>query len=465
MWLILLLAMPSTLVSPLLTGAVSWIPNFESGNPTSIINITTAGQGKRWNQYNMYANNRFYEVLGAFGLSAIATTKSYSPNSTSIFRRRIPSISGTAINSTLAKATIPYFDIESLDWVMSVDQLGDDTALLQAVIGDPNYPALNISNSRNPFNHGTDSGRLTLVNEVPWVPAPYLNDSVHTFVYPNATLQRASKWVIVATHFRESCASGPTYFGESSEFYHYDGAGGCFLFARINYTAGVLTCTNCPIVLDSIVEADSSTSNSTSPWTAEPDAMVEQAIALMPEVLFYMKIGNSSNIPLWHNLDGYTRGMLSVAYQASWNSLTTDFQANDTTTVLSPQYPVLVASITRWRVLLWLLLNASLTVSGVILAVLQISCQAKTIQNPPLSALMIDTSAVLQEDRNGLCNAAYADKRDAHLRLRLVVPGRTAETYGHPFLKVEGEAADEVLLDQLLAYGSEEGPVRWTSRD
>ena len=465
MWLILLLAMPSTLVSPLLTGAVSWIPNFESGNPTSIINITTAGQGERWRQYNMYANNRFYEVLGAFGLSSIATTKSYSPNSTSIFRRRIPSISGTAINSTLAKATIPYFDIESLDWVMSVDQLGDDTALLQAVIGDPHYPALNISNSRNPFNHGTDSGRLTLVNEVPWVPAPYLNDSVDTFVYPNATLQHASKWVIVATHFRESCASGPTYFGESSEFYHYDGAGGCFLFARINYTAGVLTCTNCPIVLDSIVEADSSTSNSTSPWTAEPDAMVEQAIALMPEVLFYMKIGNTSNIPLWHNLDGYTRGMLSVAYQASWNSLTTDFQANDTTTVLSPQYPVLVASITRWRVLLWLLLNASLTVSGVILAVLQISCQAKTIQNPPLSALMIDTSAVLQEDRNGLCNAAYADKRDAHLRLRLVVPGRTAETYGHPFLKVEGEAADEVLLDQLLAYGSEERPVRWTSRD
>jgi hypothetical protein len=78
---------------------------------------------------------------------------------------------------------------------------------------------------------------------------------------------------------------------------------------------------------------------------------------------------------------------------------------------------------------------------------------------------MIDTSAVLQEDRNGLCNAAHADKRDAHLRLRLVVPGRTAETYGHPFLKVEGEAADEVLLDQLLAYGSEERPVRWTSRD
>ena len=32
MWLILLLATPSTLVSPLLTGAVSWIPNFEFEN-------------------------------------------------------------------------------------------------------------------------------------------------------------------------------------------------------------------------------------------------------------------------------------------------------------------------------------------------------------------------------------------------------------------------------------------------
>jgi len=223
----------------------------------------------------------------------------------------------------------------------------------------------------------------------------------------------------------------------------------------------VLTCTNCPIVLDSVVEADSSTSNPISTWTAEPDTMVEQAIALMPEVLFYMKIGNSSNIPLWHNLDGYTRGMLTVAYQASWNALITDFQANDTTTVLSPQYPVLVASITRWRILVWLLLNVSLTVSGVILSVLQRSCQAKTIQNPPLTALMIDTSAVLREDRNGLCNTVDVDKRDANLRLRLVVPGRTAGTYRHPFLQVEGQAANEVQLDQLIAYGSEEGLVRY----
>jgi hypothetical protein len=83
----------------------------------------------------------------------------------------------------------------------------------------------------------------------------------------------------------------------------------------------------------------------------------------MPEVLFYMKIGNSFKIPLWLDLDSYTRGMLPGAYQASWDALTNDLYANDTTTILSPQYPVLVASITRWRVLLWLLLNASLTVS------------------------------------------------------------------------------------------------------
>jgi hypothetical protein len=54
----------------------------------------------------------------------------------------------------------------------------------------PNYPALNVSNAWNPFNYGKDSGRLTLVNEVPWVPAPYPNDLVDTFAYPNATLQR-----------------------------------------------------------------------------------------------------------------------------------------------------------------------------------------------------------------------------------------------------------------------------------
>jgi hypothetical protein len=95
------------------------------------------------------------------------------------------------------------------------------------------------------------------------------------------------------------------------------------------------------------------------------------------------------------------------------------------------------------------------------------SYQAKTIQDPPLSDLMIDTSEVLREDRNGLCSAVDAGKRDANLRLRLVVPGRTEGTYQHPFLQVEGEAANEVLLNQLpaLAYGSKGRLVRCESRD
>lgn len=52
--------------------------------------------------------------------------------------------------------------------VSDFDQLSStDIDLLQTVIGDPNYPALNVSEAWNPFNYGTDSGSLALVKEFP----------------------------------------------------------------------------------------------------------------------------------------------------------------------------------------------------------------------------------------------------------------------------------------------------------
>ena len=194
--------------------------------------------------------------------------------------------------------------------------------------------------------------------------------------------------------------------------------GNCYAFARINYTAATTICEECRIVTEGVVEATVA-ANESSAKAISPDPLVDNAISMIPEVLFYMKVSNSSHAPSWQNLDGFTRGMISVAYQASWNSLTNMWQGSLLGTSVSTPYPVLIAQITNWRVYVRLALTGGLTISGLALEILQKQCQHKVIRNPALAALLLDTSALLDQDTTGLCNSVSLRKKDGSLRLRL----------------------------------------------
>jgi hypothetical protein len=359
---------------------------------------------------------------------------------------------------------VPYFEIHSLNWVTSPEEIENDKDLLDQIIADQYAPTLNISQPLNPFNTGTDAGRLVMVNNAPWIPA-LLNESTSEYIYPPPAIDRGTRWVVVATHFQTSCTDGPSpVFGPLPGLYQYTSLGpqgGCFIFARINYTAAVITCRDCPVVLDGVVEAASPPPPHSS-WTPLPDPLVNDAIALMPEVLYYMKITNISSVSLWQNLDAYSRGMLSVAYQASWNSLTNAFQpAPMTTTELKQPFAVLVADVVTWRVLAWFGINALLTISGVFLVYLQGKCLGKTVRDTTLTPLMLDSSAVLRRDASGLCNAVALNRQDQSLRLRLVV-SKDKMHYTHPVIVPEEEEEEEddsggnASLVQLHKYNSRE---------
>jgi hypothetical protein len=141
------------------------------------------------------------------------------------------------------------------------------------------------------------------------------------------------------------------------------------------------------------------------------------------------------------------------------NSWSRDSVATANTTLKRP-VPVLMASISKWRIWTWLEINALITVSGIFLAVLQRGSQAETVRNTVISALLLDSSRVIQHDRRGLCNAVDMGKTDGQLRLRLVVPGRTGSSYRHAYLDVENSQYDQVdredglELLNLMGYGN-----------
>lgn len=459
MWLIFFLAWPTQFVAAIFNGAINWIPSTDHIQSEFPINVTTASSvAWQWNNHNIYRNNRYYEVLSASGLAALTSPNNFASINPSAFvypapsRRFIPSLVGTPLNSILKNVTLPYFEIHSLDWITSPSQIEDEEMKhLNVVISEAEVPALAYGEHlrsdsgaafSNPFSLGTDTARLILVNTVAWAPTPFDNDT-QRFEYPSPTIDTSQKWVIVASQLKKNCSSWSQDFGDISRIYQYYYLPrnlGCFHFARINYTAAAMICKNCRIVSNGVVEATSEPRHLPSAWVPIPDSLVTNAISMIPEVLFYTKISNSSQAPTWQNIDGYTRGMIATAYQASWNSLTNQFRGSPmAVTNISKPYPVLIAQVDKLRIAVWFALNAVLPISGILLAFLQRRCRHKAVRDPAIAALLLDTTALLDQDTNGLCNAVDLQKEDRSLRLRLLLqmPSNHGELYHHPRIKVD----------------------------
>ena len=161
-----------------------------------------------------------------------------------------------------------------------MDQVENDIDRLEQVISNSDAPRLIYSDelSDNLFNYGTDKGRLVLVDEISWAPAPY--DEIRGGrIYPSASVKTGLQWVIVALQFAEDCTPGwSPAFGPTPGLYMYSSptAGNCYAFARINYNAGATTCRECRIVLDGVVESAIAT-DETSSGLVIPDPLVENS--------------------------------------------------------------------------------------------------------------------------------------------------------------------------------------------
>ena len=53
---------------------------------------------------------------------------------------------------------------------------------------------------------------------------------------------------------------------------------------------------------------------------------------------------NGTGAQFWNNLDAYTRGMIAVSYQVTWNAMTDTFQGEESATfkVFPPEYLITI---------------------------------------------------------------------------------------------------------------------------
>ena len=117
-----------------------------------------------------------------------------------------------------------------------------------------------------------------------------------------------------------------------------------------------------------------------------------------------------------NNIDDYTTGMLHIAYDAAWSSLTSDEGSRTNQAIVRTAQSIIRAQVEKSKVFIWLALCSTLTLSALLLFSGLMYTSTKTIRDPTLAALSMDLSEIAHRGQaSGLCDAAALSKEDKKL--------------------------------------------------
>ncbi|KAF5986297.1 multidrug resistance-associated abc transporter [Fusarium coicis] len=414
--LILLLAWPAQLANPLASGSLSWVPSTVYSSPSSSIPLSGApALLNPWNWFTMYSTVRDSNVKLAAGHAFLAsTTMTNTSGGLHMFpAQRIVTQLKSYPNATIVRnATVPIFNIDKFAWVSEGETLPSG---IQAAVMDSLSGYLNISSPSGPLSQVLP-GNTALLKDTPWQP---LSETQ----LPTAEIFSGTKYaaIYISRNFNEGQGSNYDCHNGTSDFDPLptgiklinvswnNNYTDCLAVAKLTVTAGVTLCdqgdvrpSSEPICFLSSGVLVAKTTNIAA------DVLIQQVFSLMPEVQGLMAaLGLSDPEAQNGDLEVYLRNSLIQAYQGSWSALTDYFSDPDNparTDIWQPSF-LLQARVSTWRMYAWFGINALLVASGVFLFAVQSTCRVKTVNDPVVASLMMDSSAVIDTDETGLCNA------------------------------------------------------------
>jgi hypothetical protein len=196
--------------------------------------------------------------------------------------------------------------------------------------------------------------------------------------------------------------------------------------------AGAADCLACRLSTPGVVHSEST-------LTVKADPMTKYVLDYMFMMTSEMiNLGISIPESSTGEIDSFVSELLLRSYAATWSTFSFYLGYADPPEFLGLETSVevategLIASVSRWRVALWLSLNALVTISGILFLVLQSRSSEPLISDPAIAAILLDSSEVLHAGERGLCNFSSLTKADdsiGKLRLR-------KENTGHRKLEV-----------------------------
>ncbi|KAF2826052.1 hypothetical protein CC86DRAFT_407285 [Ophiobolus disseminans] len=149
----------------------------------------------------------------------------------------------------------------------------------------------------------------------------------------------------------------------------------------------------------------------------EPDWAIGPTLDLMTDVMRQIFQLNATDTYMANNLDGFVRGTLKLAYDATWSALPSVTGDPGHTMRMVPLESAIRADVNRTRVYIWLAMNFTLQIAAALIAIVHywLAPNMKMTRDPTLTALMMDLKEVKHATQDGLCDAVALRARDRQL--------------------------------------------------
>ncbi|KAK1758147.1 hypothetical protein QBC47DRAFT_295083 [Echria macrotheca] len=455
--LVLILAWPAQFASPLVSGSISWIPSNSYAPSNDTLLLGTASSADPWGWYGNYSDVREGLVKVSAGLAATTATGSTSNNANNDIpvvrpaRRMARQLGSFPKGSAAHNATVPIFQIESFKWVSDFTKL---PLGIYGAIKDQYSGFLNISRDDGPLAGGqAQNGTTALLKGETWE-----QPDLHSLPVPHHFIGTKYAAIYVLWDWNHgqgshwNCSTGDSVFDplpaglqmiNNAWATNYSD---CIAVAELHIRAGVTQCRQAerPFLSSEPDCLASSGALLAHNETVSPDPLVTEVFAMMPEVQALIAGLQLHDVKsLKGGLETTLRNSLVQAYQGTWSALTESFTASPDQRLQTPvwtPHTLLKAQIAKWRVVVWMGLNLLLGLSGLLLFIIQSTCEGKTVNDPVVTAMMLDSSEVIDVDKTGLCNATDVGRGHGNAGMRMLLRVRSrsgsarGEDYFHPRL-------------------------------
>jgi hypothetical protein len=202
----------------------------------------------------------------------------------------------------------------------------------------------------------------------------------------------------------------------------------CYIFGNVAVTAGVAR---------HFPKGDVTSKHSIDierPSNVQLDLWIDQILKILPDVLWSSTLSNLSAIDMWSDVDEYVRSGIQLAFTATWETLDQNFSRDRSQIVLHRDLPFVHASVKPERVYLWLILNMSFALSGILHIILQRQSSRPPVIDTAAVVITTDVSRLLDDERvekSDWRNMSYVTKEDVS------GPGKGAERKRRILLKLE----------------------------
>lgn len=384
---LLLACLGSNFSSPLLTGSITWVPmnhpvNGLALDPAQLLDAEASLLPESVQDYRQQP----FEASVGFSVGYINTAWGHDIEK-GVYKQVSTSVSALAINSTIENVTLPYFEVQSLEWIKNAKEI-------------PNFPA-----SESGLNDTKDVITQPLFDSIPsnvtWLPNGF------ALLVPNI-VTKWSNTAVNSTIVSErrllvlNCAydddSDPSsIFNVTSDLpasaYRLHEDSMYYAFAWVTFSAGVGRCDRCNI-------SSTSTVRNNGPMKLEPHPLTSMALAMAPSVSLSLVAENSAIPDTLKNTStgDYVESLLVRSYSGAWMHSNNQIARESVNSSYAPSLPVLVAKVDHGRAYGWLSVQLFVSFLGAIFVVLQYFSQYPLIGGTALTPFYLNTMDVPRTD-------------------------------------------------------------------